>query len=76
MAQIDNPVYKKCVNCGRHSPEARMIMGQFCSEDCAGQYRRCPHCGDYFILDEDKEQKFCSSDCQNNDKIYIPGDHK
>ncbi|MDA3958151.1 hypothetical protein [Oceanispirochaeta sp.] len=51
-------------------------MGQFCSEDCAGQYRRCPHCGDYFILDEDKEQKFCSSDCQNNDKIYIPGDHK
>ena len=74
MAQNETTIYKKCINCGKYCPEAIMIVGQFCSEECAGQYRRCPHCGNFFILMNETEQTFCSTICQNADKIYIPGD--
>jgi len=46
-----------------------MIVGQYCSEACASQYRRCPHCGNYFMLADGIDQMFCSSECQNADKF-------
>ncbi|QEN07927.1 hypothetical protein EXM22_07980 [Oceanispirochaeta crateris] len=74
MEQNDTAIYKKCINCGRYCPEAIMIVGQFCCEDCADQFRRCPHCGKYFILTDDQEQMFCSTSCQNAEKTYTPGE--
>jgi len=69
MANEDSTEFKKCIVCGRYCPEASMIVGHYCSEACASQYRRCACCGDYFMLVDGSDQIFCSSDCQNADKI-------
>ena len=53
--------YYRCRNCGRYLSSEKTEMDQFCSLECARQYRRCPVCGSYFLPDTDTP--FCSTAC-------------
>jgi predicted nucleic acid-binding Zn ribbon protein len=53
--------FYRCRNCGRFIPIEKVEMEQFCSLECARQYRKCPVCGRYFLPDTDNS--YCSPAC-------------
>ena len=56
------PVYYRCRNCGKYIDIEKVQMDQFCSLECARQYRRCAVCGKFFLPDTDTP--YCSSACE------------
>ena len=58
----EGPEYYRCRNCGRYIKLDDVEREQFCSLECARQYRCCTVCGTYFLPDTDTS--YCSIECE------------
>jgi len=57
----EEKVYLRCRNCGKHIALDQVEKEQFCSLECARQYRQCIVCGRYFLPSTDTP--YCSEEC-------------